>query len=138
MTHLRRPLLIGAATVTAAVLAASPAFAHHCFIPMYSLQGPTKSANWFVVTAEAGAEMEAGFSTKCQAARDAGYAALRAQKMPVGLKIMISMTIADPKDEGRMAPNGANGKGLEYFGAGSTLPDEVLGTYIAAAAAVGC
>ena len=136
-TTARRSLTIGAASVVGVILAASPAFAHHCFIPMYSLQGPTASANWLVVTAEAGAKME-GFETECPAARDAGYAALREARLPVGLKIMEKMTIADPKGTGRMAPNGADGRGLEYFGAGSRLPDEVLSTYIAAASGVDC
>lgn len=137
-TSLRRTMLIGAATAVAAVMAASPAFAHHCFIPMYSLQGPTTSANWFVVTAEVGAAMEAGYTNSCPGAAQAGYAALRAKGLPVGLKIFVKMTIADPKDEGRMAPNGANGKGLEYFGAGSTLPDQMLATWIAGASRVTC
>ncbi|HHU39211.1 MAG TPA: hypothetical protein GXZ45_08040 [Propionibacterium sp.] len=137
-TTARRSLTIGAASVVGAILAASPAFAHHCFIPMYSLQGPTASANWFVVTAEFGAALEAGFETGCPAARDAGYAALREARLPVGLKIMEKMTIADPKGTGRMAPNGADGRGLEYFAAGSTLPEEVLSTYIAAASGVDC
>jgi hypothetical protein len=36
------------------------------------------------------------------------------------------MTIGDPKGTERIPnPNGANSKGLEYFGAGSTLPDEM-------------
>ena len=34
-----------------------------------------------------------------------------------------------------MNPNGANGKGLEYFGAGSTLADDMVTTWIVAAAA---
>lgn len=136
--HLRRPLLIGAGAVAAAVMAASPAFAHHCFIPMYSLQGPTKSANWFVVSAEQGAAEEAGYETACRAAADAGYAALRAEGLPVGIKIFEKMTIADPKGEFRMAPNGANGKGLEYFMAGSQLPFQMVGTYIEGAESVTC
>ena len=49
------------------------------------------------------------------------------------------MTIGDPKGVERIPnPNGANGKGMEYFGAGSTLPDEMVTTSIAAADAYAC
>ncbi len=37
-----------------------------------------------------------------------------------------------------MNPNGANGKGLEYFEAGSTLPDEMVGVWVAAASSHEC
>ena len=67
---LRRAGLAVAATGTAAVLAAAPAMAHHCFIPMYSLDAPA-SANWFPLTAEDGAGFE-GYVAGCDAAVDAG------------------------------------------------------------------
>lgn len=133
----RRPLLVGAAAVAAIGLGAAPAMAHHCFIPMYSLNGP-QSANWFVVSAELGAMFEVGYEAECAEAVDAGYAALRAEGLPVGIKIMEKMTIGDPKGEGRMNPNGADGKGLEYFGAGSELPMQMVGTWIAGAESVDC
>ncbi|KGN37765.1 hypothetical protein [Knoellia subterranea] len=112
---LRRAGLAVAAAGTAAVVVAAPAMAHHCFVPMYTLNGPT-SSNWFVLSAQDGAGFE-GYEAECDAAVDAGYAALRAEGLPVGLKIFEKMTIGDPKETGRMNPNGANGKGLEYFGA---------------------
>lgn len=133
----RRGLTAGAAAVAAVALGAAPAMAHHCFIPMYSLQAPT-SSNWAVFTAEMGAELEAGYVTECDAAREAGYDALEAAGLPVGIKIFAKMTIADPHETWRMAPNGANGKGLEYFGAGSELPYQMVGTYIAGASQVDC
>lgn len=133
----RRGLMAGTAAVAAVAIGASPALAHHCFIPMYSLNGPS-SPNWLVFSAELGAEEIVGFTTECDAAREAGYAALREAGLPLGIKIFEKMTIGDPKEKGRMNPNGANGKGLEYFGAGSTLPDEMLGTYVGAAAEVNC
>lgn len=134
----RRGLMTGAAAAAALALGATPALAHHCFIPMYgNLNGP-QSPNWFVASAEYGAAELAGFPTMCDEARDAGYDALRSAGLPVGIKIKVSKTIGDPKDEGKMNPNGANGKGLEYFGAGSTLPDEMVGTYIAGASGVDC
>lgn len=40
--------------------------------------------------------------------------------LPVGLKVFEKMTIGDPKHVGRTNPNGADGKGLEYFGAASS------------------
>lgn len=134
---LRRSVLAAAAGVPAVAMTAGTASAHHCFIPMYSLNGPA-SPNWFVVSAQDGALMEAGYAPACDAAAEAGYAALREAGLPVGIKIKVSMTIGDPKHEGRMNPNGADGKGLEYFEAGSTLPFEMLDTWIGAAASYDC
>ena len=137
---LRRAALSTAAGVAAVALAAGTASAHHCYVPMYSLNGPTSSANWIVITAgQAATDPEIGGVTLgCDGAYDAGYAALRADGLPVGIKIFGKMTIGDPKHTGRMNPNGANGKGLEYFGAGSTLAEEMLGTFISAALAYDC
>src|SRR5690349_19393549 len=66
-TTLRRAGLAIAATGTAAVLAAAPAMAHHCFVPLYSLDGAPSSANWFVLTAADGAMFEAGYEPACDA-----------------------------------------------------------------------
>ena len=134
---LRRAGLAVAATGTAAVLAAAPAMAHHCFVPMYSLGGPA-SPNWFVLSAEDGARFEAGYEAGCDAAVEAGYAALRAARLPVAIKINEKMTIGDPKHTGRMNPNGADGKGLEYFGAGSELPFQMVATWVEGAESVDC
>lgn len=82
--------------------------------------------------------MFAGYTAACDAAVEEGYDALRAAGLPVGIKIKTNKTIGDPKNEGRMNPNGANGKGLEYFGAESTLADEMVMTWIAAADATDC
>jgi hypothetical protein len=133
---IRRPLLVGAAAVAATLLGATPALAHHCYIPMYSLNGPS-SPNWEVYSAERGATEFMGFDG-CEEAVAAGYAALREEGLPVGIKIKVSMTIGDPKGEGRMNPNGADGKGLEYFGAGSDLADRMLETWYVAASSVDC
>ncbi len=139
-SRIHRPLLVGTAAVAATLLGAAPALAHHCFIPMYSLNGPS-SPNWFVVSAELGAEIadeENPYFAECPEAAEAGYDALRAAKLPVGIKIKESMTIGDPKHTGRMNPNGADGKGLEYFEAGSELPFQMLATWIAAAEDFDC
>ncbi|KRE42750.1 hypothetical protein [Knoellia sp. Soil729] len=136
-TRLRRPLLAVAGATTALLVAAPAALAHHCFIPMYSLNGPT-SSNWFVVSAEQGADLEMGYQASCDAAVDAGYAALRAAGLPVGIKIFEHMTIGDPKETGRTNPNGANNKGLEYFGAGSELPFTMINTWVEGAESVDC
>jgi len=57
----------------------------------------------------------------------------------VGIKIFEHITIGDPKGTGGSSnPNGANGKGLEYFGAGSTLAEEMVMTWIEAASAYDC
>ena len=137
LTSLRRPALVGAAAVTALAVGAAPAMAHHCFVPMYSLDGAPASANWFVLSAEDGAGYE-GYVAECDAAVDAGYAALRASGLPVGIKIFEKMTIGDPKHTGRLNPNGANGKGLEYFGAGSELPFQMIEAFVEGAESVDC
>lgn len=137
--RIRRPLLaLGGATV-AVLFAAPSAMAHHCYVPMYSLDGPT-SANWFVVSAQLGAEFQAGYVAECDEAADAGYAALNEAGLPVGIKIFEKMTIGDPKGDGSGTknPNGANNVGLEYFGAGSQLADSMLMTWIEGAESVDC
>ncbi|WP_159081260.1 hypothetical protein [Nocardioides sediminis] len=135
---MRRLGVVTAAAAAAVAVTATSASAHHCFVPMYSLNGPT-SANWFVVSAEDGAALIEGYTAECDEAADAGYAALEAARLPVGIKIFEKMTIGDPKGTERMpSPHGADGKGLEYFMAGSTLPDEMVGTWIAGATAHEC
>lgn len=136
-TAVRRAGVVAAGTTAAIALAAGSASAHHCYVPMYSLNGPT-SANWFVVSAEDGAALLAGYTAPCDGAAQAGYDALQDAGMPVAIKIKESKTIGDPKDEGKMNPNGANGKGLEYFGAGSMLADDMVSTWIGAASGHAC
>jgi hypothetical protein len=132
-----RRLLARAGAVTGAATAlvlvsATAASAHHCYVPMYSLNGPTSSANWIVYTAE-GAVNEFFGLELCDAQRDAGYAALADAGLPVGIKIFGKMTIGDGmqgKGQGdERNPNGADGKGMEFFGHGSTLADEMLETF---------
>ncbi|EON23468.1 MULTISPECIES: hypothetical protein [Nocardioides] len=140
MTSIRRAAMIAVGTTAAIALGAGSASAHHCFVPMYSLNGPV-SDNWFVLSAQdAAADPDiAGFEAACPEAAEAGYAALRAADLPVGLKLFGKMTIGDPKGEERIpSNNGADGKGLEYFGAGSTVPFQMLDTWIGAAAAYTC
>ena len=137
-TTMRRLGVVSAAAAAAVVVTATSASAHHCFVPMYTLNGPT-SSNWFVLSAETGAVFVAGYEAECDGAVEAGYDALRAAGLPVGIKIFEKMTIGDPKGTDRIpTPNGADGKGLEYFGAGSTLPDEMVATWIAGADAYDC
>ncbi|MBD3946794.1 hypothetical protein [Nocardioides ganghwensis] len=135
-TTVRRLGVVAGAAAAAIAVTATSASAHHCFVPMYSLSGPT-SANWFVVSAAMGAEFE-GYAAECEGAEEAGYAALREAGLPVGLKIFEKMTIGDPKHTGRTNPNGADGIGLEYFADGSPLPEQMVTTYIAGAEAYAC
>jgi hypothetical protein len=152
---LKRAGVVTAASTALVLAGTTSASAWHCFVPMYSLNGPTQDKNWIVFTAEVGAAEIAGYSTPCDEARDAGYAALEEAGLPVGIKIFEKMTIGeganliDTLEEGEHGPtgsgqgatqnrNGADGKGLEYFMSGSTLPDEMLATYIAAAETVDC
>ena len=140
ITTVRRLGVVTAGAAAAIAVTAASASAHHCFVPMYSLDGPT-SSNWLVFSAEAGAAEFGLFSAECDAQVDAGYAALRAEGLPVGIKIFDKMTIGNPKGDetgGSSNPNGANGKGLEFFGAGSTLADEMLMTWVQAASATSC
>ena len=137
---LRRRLLVGTGATAALALGAAPAMAHHCYVPMYTLNAPS-SANWLVFSAEAGAAEIVGYEAECEGAVEAGYDALQAAGMPVGIKIFENMTIGNPKgseDGGSSNPNGANGVGLEYFGAGSTLADTMVMTWIEAADAHTC
>jgi len=137
-TALRRIATVGGGAVTAIAITAAAASAHHCFVPMHSLNGP-QSASWDVYSAERGAAEIVGFVAACDDAEQAGYDALRAAGLPVGIKVKATKTIGDPNDTGRIpTQNGANGKGLEYFGAGSTLADDMLMTWITAAAAHDC
>ncbi len=137
-SRVRRGVFVGVAATGALALGAAPAMAHHCYVPMYSLNAPT-SANWLVFSAEDGAGFVAGYEAECRGAADAGYAALRAAGMPVGIKIFEKMTIGDPKGTGGSSNrNGANGKGLEYFGAGSTLADDMVMTWIGGAQSYQC
>ena len=135
-TTVRRLGVVAGAAAAAIAVTATSASAHHCFVPMYSLSGPT-SANWFVVSAAMGAEFE-GYAAECDGAEEAGYAALREAGLPVGLKVFEKMTIGDPKHTGRTNPNGADGIGLEYFADGSPLPEQMVTTYIAGAEAYAC
>lgn len=99
---------------------------------------PAQPSSAAAPSAEDGAAEFDLFEAVCQEQVEAGYDALRAEGLPVGIKIKVSMTIGDPKDEGRMNPNGANGKGLKYFGAGSTLADDMLSTWATAAGNQDC
>lgn len=135
-TTVRRLGVVAGAAAAAIAVTATSASAHHCFVPMYSLSGPS-SANWFVVSAAMGAGFE-GYTAECAGADEAGYAALREAGLPVGLKIFEKMTIGDPQHTGRTNPNGADGKGLEYFGDGSPLPEQMVATYVAGAEAYAC
>ncbi len=135
-TTLRRLGTVAGAAVAAVAVTATSASAHHCFVPMYSLSGPT-SANWLVVSAAMGAGFE-GYTAECEGAEQAGYAALREAGLPVGLKVFEKMTIGDPKHTGRMNPDAANGVGLEYFEASSPLPGRMVETNVAGASAYDC
>lgn len=138
-TTLVRRATVAAGTAAALVgVTAGAASAHHGYVPMHSLEGPTSSANWFVVTAEFGTVNFGGYTLGCPEAADAGYAALEEAGMPLGIKIFEKMTIGDPKGEGWKNPNGVDGKGLEYFGAGSTLADDMLETWITGAESYEC
>lgn len=132
MFRIRRAATVIATAGAALAMSAGAASAHHCFVPMHSLNAPT-SPHWFVISAEQGAGMFFGYEAECDAAVEAGYDALREAGLPVGIKIFEKMTIGDPEHVGRINPNGDDGKGLEYFGAGSTVADEMLETWHAAA-----
>jgi hypothetical protein len=73
ITTFRRLGVVTAAAAATVAVTATSASAHHCFVPMYTLDGPT-SSNWFVVSAEMGAGFE-GYTAECDGASEAGYAA---------------------------------------------------------------
>lgn len=125
---IRRAAVVGGGVLAAVSMGVTSASAHHCYVPMYSLNGP-QSANWAVFTAEDGATMFADYVEPCAGATDAAYAALRDAGMPVGIKLFEKMVIG----EGSSNPNRDDGKGLEDFVEGSTLADEMIGAFIGAA-----
>ena len=135
----RRSATVVAAAGAALAISAGAASAHDCFIPMYSLNAP-KSANWEPINAEQAAGFIAEYQAPCPGAAKAGYAALKAAGLPVGIKIYVGsnaageMTIAG----GSSNPNLANGKGLENFVAGSELPFQMVGTWVGAASQHPC
>lgn len=124
----------------ALALSMGAASAHDCFIPMYNLNAP-QSANWEQLTAEQGAGYFFDYEAPCAAASKAGYAALKAAKLPVGVKIYVGsnaneehMTIGSHSAN----PNLADGKGLENFVAGSEVPFQMIQTWYDAASATSC
>jgi hypothetical protein len=139
-TTARRSATVVAAAGVALAISAGAASAHDCFIPMHSLNGPV-SANWEALTAEDGARFMMGYEAPCAGATKAGYAALKAAGLPVGVKIYIGsnaneehMTIGSHSQN----PNQADGKGLENFVAGSEVPFQMIGTWVEAASAYPC
>ena len=129
----------GAAAVAVLALAASPASAHDCFVPVHNLNAP-QSANWETINAEQIAGFM-DFEAPCPAAAQAGYAALKAARLPVAVKIYLGsnaneehMTIGSHSAN----PNLADGKGLENFVAGSELPFQIAGAWVEAASAHPC
>ncbi len=137
LSNTRRCATVVAAAGAALAISAGAASAHDCFIPMYSLNAP-QSANWETITAEQAAGLIFEYQAPCTGAAKAGYAALKASGLPVGIRIFIGkggeMTIG----ENSANPNLANGKGLENFEAGSELPFQMVGTWVEAAAAYPC
>jgi hypothetical protein len=137
---LKRGALLTGATTALVLATATGASAHHCYVPMYNLNGPA-SDSWTVYTLESAFAEFVG-APLCDAQVDAGYAAVTAAGLPVGIKIFERMTIGDGmqgKGKGDTTnPNGADGKGLEYFGAGSTLADDALGLFAETALASSC
>lgn len=129
----RRALFSTVGGAAALGLGVSAASAHHCYIPMYSLNAPA-SPNWLTFTAQDGAMLIAGYQAECDEAVEAGYAALRAINGPVAIKIFEKKVIG----EGSNNPNRDNGKGLEDFVEGSTLADEMVGVWIEGAESVEC
>jgi hypothetical protein len=127
----RAGVVVAAAAVSIGA-ATSSASAHDCIIPMNTLKGPA-SANWFTLTAQDGALFIAGFEPECEAQTSAGYAALRAEKLPVALRIFEQKTIG----EGSSNPNLGNGKGLENFES-SPLPEQMVTTFVAGASSASC
>ena len=129
----RRLAVTTTATVGALTLLTGTALAHDCFVPTKSLNG-TQSDNWHVYTVPEVAVMFGAVQQPCPAQVEAGIAAVRADGLPLSFKIFGKQTI------GAKAANGtlANGKGLENFLAGSTLPDQTVGVYAAAVQLTPC
>ena len=135
----RRSVTVAAAAGAALAITAGAASAHDCFIPMYSLNGPV-SANWEAINAEQIAGFGFGYEAPCAGASKAGYAALKAARLPVGVKIYVGSNAAGEMTIGQHSanPNLANGKGLDNFEAGSELPFQLAGVWYDAASQYVC
>ena len=139
-TTARRSATVVAAAGAALAISAGAASAHDCFVPVYNLNAP-QSANWETLNAEQGAGFIFDYTAPCAGASKAGYAALKAAGLPLGIKIYIGsnaneehMTIGSHSQN----PNQADGKGLENFVAGSEVPFQMIGTWVEAASAYPC
>ncbi len=135
----RRSATVVAAAGAALAISAGAASAHDCFIPMQSLNGPV-SANWEALTAQDGALFLMGYEASCDGAVKAGYAALKAAGLPVGVKIYVGSNAGGEMTIGEHSanPNLANGKGLENFVAGSPVPEQMITTWVTGASAFPC
>ncbi|GAA1921812.1 hypothetical protein [Nocardioides marmoribigeumensis] len=133
-TTTRRTATVVATAGAALALAAGAASAHDCFVPMQSLNAPV-SANWEAINAEQIAGFGFGYEAPCAGASKAGYAALKAAGLPVGVKIYVGSNAAGEMTIGGHSanPNLADGKGLDNFEAGSELPFQIAGVWYDAA-----
>ncbi len=130
---IRRAMTTTAATVGALAMFSGTALAHECYIATKTTNGP-KSANWFHVTAADAAVMFGGLVVECAEQLDAGEAALRDAGLPLSIKVFTRFTLAEKAPAKVTSDN----KGLEHFGDGSTLADDTLAVFIAAAEAAAC
>lgn len=133
MSLAKRFTVTTTATLGAFALLTGTALAHDCYVPTKSLNGPV-SDNWHVINVPQAAEDFGMLVTPCPAQVDAGIAALRADGLPLSIKVFMRQTIGEKAGGGTLT----NGKGLENFAAGSTLADEALMTYVAAASSTPC
>ena len=131
ISTVRRPALVAAAALTAIAVGAAPAMAHHCFVPMYT--SPDRLAQ---LVRRRRPDRRAAHPRLRGRLRGGRRGRLRSpggrRASRSAIKIFEKMTIGDPKETGRTNPNGADGRGLEYFGAGSTVADEMVATWIEA------
>ena len=134
MSSLARRLTVTAtATVGAFTLLTGTALAHDCFVASKNLNG-NSSDNWHVLTAPDLAVWMGAVTDPCPEQVDAGLAALREEGLPLSFKVFMRSTIGEKAANGTLT----NGKGLENFAEGSSLPFQTVGVYAAAANATAC
>jgi hypothetical protein len=129
----QRLVVTGTATVGALALFSGTAFAHECYLGTKNLNGP-KSANWEHITIPQGAAMFGLVTDPCDDQVAAGLDALQEAGLPQSIKIFMKSTLAANAAEHTLS----DGKGMEHFTQGSTLADDALSVYAAAANAAEC
>ena len=123
----RRTLTTAGTTAGAFAALTGTALASTCYLATPAPNAPRSDAWYVAVIADV-----VGY--ECPAQRDAGNAALRAEGLPLSLRVKADRHLAAKAPE----QASANGKGMESFDYGEPDFTRIAGTYAEAAFAVSC